>query len=53
MVADYKKELLKSWEELPEIFITSGEKGTGRDDVLDYIETINKSCESSQSDENN
>lgn len=53
MVADYKKELLKSWEELPEIFITSGEKGTGRDDVLDYIETINKSCESSQPDENN
>lgn len=53
MVADYKKELLKSWEELPEIFITSGEKGTGRDDVLDYIETINKLCESSQPDENN
>ena len=53
MVEDYKKELLKSWEELPEIFITSGEKGTGRDDVLDYIETINKSCESSQPDENN
>ena len=53
MVADYKKELLKSWEELPEIFITSGEKGTGRDDVLDYIETINKSCESTQPDENN
>ena len=53
MVADYKKELLKSWEELPDIFITSGEKGTGRDDVLDYIETINKSCESTQPDENN
>lgn len=44
MVADYKKELKKSWEELPPIFITSAEKGEGRDDVLEYIETVNREC---------
>lgn len=30
------------WEELPPYFITSAEKKTGRDEVLDYIEEINK-----------
>lgn len=44
MVSDYKKELKKSWEELPPIFITSAEKGEGRDDVLEYIETVNREC---------
>lgn len=29
------------WEELPPYFVTSAEDGTGRDDVLDYIESIN------------
>ena len=41
-VEAYKKVLLETWEELPPIFITSSEKGQGRDDVLDYIEKINK-----------
>ncbi len=41
-VAAYKKVLRKSWEELPPIFLTSSEKGTGRDDVLDFIEKTNK-----------
>ncbi len=35
-----KKELLKYWEELPPIFITSSEKHTGREEVLEYIQTI-------------
>lgn len=38
----YKEELLKQWEELPKIFMTSSENGTGRDRVLDYIEQINQ-----------
>ena len=38
----YKKVLLETWEELPPIFITSAEKRQGRDEVLDYIEKINK-----------
>ncbi|MBD5310122.1 MAG: ribosome biogenesis GTP-binding protein YihA/YsxC [Muribaculaceae bacterium] len=41
-VEDYKKELLKKWEELPPIFVTSSEKSTGRDEILDYIEKINR-----------
>lgn len=39
----YKNKLLETWEELPPIFVTSSEKKTGREEVLDYIETINKS----------
>lgn len=39
----YKERLLEDWEELPPIFATSSEKGIGRDEVLDYIEEINKS----------
>jgi len=37
----YKHELLKSWEELPPVFMTSSEDGRGRDELLDYIATIN------------
>ncbi|MBO4812255.1 MAG: YihA family ribosome biogenesis GTP-binding protein [Prevotella sp.] len=39
----YKAKMLETWEEMPPYFITSAEKGTGRDEVLDYIEQINKS----------
>ena len=42
-VEAYKKVLGETWEELPPIFVTSAEKKQGRDDVLDYIEQINKS----------
>jgi GTP-binding protein len=41
-VAAFKKELLKSWEELPAQFITSAVQKTGRDEILNYIDTINK-----------
>ena len=42
-VEAYKKKLLETWEELPPTFVTSSEKKDGRDDVLDYIDQINKS----------
>ena len=42
-VAAYKKQLLETWEELPPIFETSSEDGRGRDEILDYIEQINRS----------
>lgn len=35
-----RKELLKYWEELPPVFVTSSEKHTGREEVLEYIQTI-------------
>lgn len=41
-VEDYKKKLHEHWEDLPPIFITSSEKGKGRDELLDYIEEICK-----------
>ena len=41
-VEDYKKELLKTWEELPPIFMTSSEDARGRDELLGYIDSINK-----------
>lgn len=41
-VEAYKKVLLETWEELPPIFVTSSEKKQGREEVLDYIEQINR-----------
>lgn len=38
----YKEELLKEWEELPPIFVTSAETGLGRDEILDAVESWNK-----------
>ena len=38
----YKEKLLEQWEELPPIFITSSETRVGRDEILNYIEEINK-----------
>lgn len=35
---NFETRLLKDWEELPPIFITSAEKKTGRDHLLDFIE---------------
>ncbi len=37
-----KKELLKSWDELPLIFETSATKGTGKEQVMEFIEDTNK-----------
>lgn len=37
----YMNGLKDKWEELPPYFITSSEKKIGRDDVLNYIDSIN------------
>ncbi len=42
-VEAYKKTLLETWEELPPVFMTSAEKREGRDEVLQYIDDINRS----------
>ena len=39
----YKTEMLKNWEFLPDIFITSSEKKKGIEDILSFIEIHNKS----------
>ena len=38
----YLRELGKQWEELPPHFVSSSEDRTGRMDILNYIENINK-----------
>ena len=38
----YKERLPETWEELPPIFYTSSEKKEGKEELLDYIEQVNK-----------
>lgn len=42
-VKAYREKLLETWEELPPMFFSSSEKKEGRDEILLYIESINKS----------
>ena len=37
-IALYGQRLREEWEELPQMFVTSSEKGRGRDEILDFIE---------------
>ncbi len=39
----YTQKLLETWDELPPILFSSSEKKEGRDEILDYIDAINKS----------
>ena len=41
-VNNYLNKLKKQWEELPPHFVSSSENGTGRQEILDYIDGINK-----------
>lgn len=36
-VAAFRRTLLETWEEMPPVFLTSSEKKTGRDEILDFI----------------
>ncbi len=40
-IEDYKTILLETWEEMPNHFVTSASKKIGREELLDYIESIN------------
>ncbi|MBR1449093.1 MAG: YihA family ribosome biogenesis GTP-binding protein [Prevotella sp.] len=42
-VEAYTRAMMETWEEMPPYFVTSSEKGDGRDEVLDYIAQINQS----------
>ena len=45
-VAAYRDKMLEgSWEQVPPHFITSSSNGAGRDDLLEYIQSINDSLE--------
>ncbi|MCW3160767.1 ribosome biogenesis GTP-binding protein YihA/YsxC [Chryseobacterium oryctis] len=40
-VEDYKAELHKTWEDLPELYVTSAEKKEGCEEILNFIEKTN------------
>lgn len=42
-VEAYKAKLTETWEELPPIFITSSERRVGKEELLGYIDSVNKS----------
>jgi GTP-binding protein len=39
----FKNKLSEMWEEIPPTFVESAETGAGKQEILDYIEKINKS----------
>lgn len=41
-IEKYKDSLAEVWETLPKIFVTSSEKQQGREELLDYIDEINR-----------
>lgn len=47
----FKDALEVHWEILPKMFVTSSEKGVGRTELLDYIDSINKDCAAAKKQE--
>ncbi|MDT0558477.1 ribosome biogenesis GTP-binding protein YihA/YsxC [Ichthyenterobacterium sp. W332] len=41
-VKAYSNELLKTWEELPQLFVTSSSKAIGKDELLEFIDATNE-----------
>ncbi|MFD0976459.1 ribosome biogenesis GTP-binding protein YihA/YsxC [Salinimicrobium gaetbulicola] len=41
-INDYQAEMLQTWTEMPQYFISSSSNGMGRDEILDYIDSINE-----------
>jgi GTP-binding protein len=41
-VEAYKKVLLEKWESLPDIFVSSADKFMGREEILGFIDKVNK-----------
>jgi GTP-binding protein len=42
-ISGFKDKMLELWEVLPPFFTTSATKGSGRDNILEYIEEVKKS----------
>lgn len=40
-IEDYKAEMLETWVEMPQYFVTSSASGYGKEEVLDFIQSIN------------
>lgn len=46
----YKQRLLETWEELPPILTSSSETKSGKDEILDFINQVNKGLEEEEID---
>lgn len=46
-----KAQILEHWEELPPTFVSSSETGLGREEILDYIESVLNTLESEETNE--
>lgn len=44
-VEDYRNVMLDTWESTPLFFMTSSEKRLGREELLDYIDELNRTVE--------
>jgi len=40
-VETYKNKLLETWDELPQLFLTSASEKKGRDEILNFIDQVN------------
>ena len=49
-IEQYKKRLLETWEELPTILTSSSETKSGKDEILDFVDNINKGIEEEELD---
>ena len=47
-LAKYKKEMLKSWDEIPPVYTSSSESAFGKEKILNYIDLINTSLKESK-----
>ena len=45
VIARYKRDMLKRWEEMPPHFLTSAETGEGKEEILSYIAGINETLD--------
>ena len=44
-IGSYKVEMKKTWQELPQMFVTSAEKKTGTTEIANLIENLNPQFE--------
>lgn len=47
-----KQKILEHWEELPPTFVSSSESGQGREEILNYIDSVLKSLNEESNDNN-
>jgi GTP-binding protein len=47
-----KQKILELWEELPPVFVSSSENGQGREDILNYIESVLGTLAANENDNN-